>query len=208
MIKWYRVFMIRLRQSASSKWSLLILFLLAFSDASFLPLPVTTYFLVILLLNKEKSNKNILFVILGTVSGAVVGYSFGRYALITINGDFTEMGKFLFTNIPGFSESLYDKMQMLFSKWNVLILFGATVTPIPYGIFSVFSGAFKINFTVFLIASLLGQGLKFYLLAISTLKLDIYLHKLRRFGTKPVSLVTSAISGAIIFISTLIRNLL
>jgi membrane protein YqaA with SNARE-associated domain len=205
--RWYRVLKIRFRQSASSKWGIWILFLFAFADASFLPLPVTTYFLILILLNKSKSNSYVIYVLLGTLTGAISGYSFGRLALLNIEGDFTGLGQFLFDNIPGFSLSIYNKMQMLFSKWDFWILCVAAVTPIPYAVFSVCSGAFKINFIVFLFATIISQGVKFFLMAYSTLNLGIQINRLGKVNWKPAAIVTSAIIGVIIFISNIIKNL-
>jgi membrane protein YqaA with SNARE-associated domain len=207
MICLNRIIRIRLKQTASSKWATLILFFFAFADASLLPLPVTTYFLLLILSNIEKRNIYLAYVILGTSTGAIAGYLFGHYALLNINGDLSPLGQFLFNNIPGFSEKLYTKIQILFSKWNFWILCGATATPIPYCIFSVFSGAFKLNIIFFLFATFISQGVKFYLVAFVTLNLAIRIKKIGKSEWKPVAIAISAFSGIIIFISNFIKNL-
>jgi membrane protein YqaA with SNARE-associated domain len=207
MTPWYRILRIRIKQTASSKWGTLVLFLFAFADASFLPLPVTTYFLFLVFSNREKSNIYLINVILGTVTGSVAGYLIGRFALLDINGNFSPQALFLFNNIPGFSISLYNKIQLLFEKWNFLILCGAVATPIPYGVFSVFSGALKINILFFLFATIISQGVKFYIVAFSTRKIAITLKKPMKTNWKPAAIAISAFTGIIIFISNFIKNL-
>jgi len=193
--------------TSNNKLGILALFFSSLADASFLPLPVTTFFLFLLLLNKEKSGTYILFVLSGTVTGAIAGYLFGRFALLNINGDFSRLGMFLLNNIPGYSENMYNKIQILFSKWNFLILCGSAATPIPYGIFSVFSGAFKFNFLFFLLATIISQGAKYYIITFSTLKLSIQIKKIGRLNWKPSTLVKISLVGLLVSISNLIKNL-
>lgn len=62
---------------ANTKQGSIALFILAFADASFLPLPTTTLFLVLSLLNTSKAYKYALFNTLGTLAGALAGYAIG-----------------------------------------------------------------------------------------------------------------------------------
>lgn len=204
---WYRLLRMRLKQRATSKWGIWILFTFAFADASFLPLPVTTFFLILVMMNKDKSYNYIVSVLLGTLIGAVAGYAIGRFAFLNIDGEFTGFGRFLFNIIPGFSESAYTKFQYLFSKYNLWILCGASATPVPYGIISIFSGAFEINIIIFLFAAFISQAVKFYLLAFSALKLGMQLEKVRMFNRKPMAAIASLFIGVVIFISTIFKNL-
>ena len=198
------------------KWSLNLagtrqgawaLFICAFADASFFPLPVTTYFLILIYLNKEKLYRYFLIVLSGTVTGALAGFIIGHFAWLNDNGEFTRLGHFLLNNIPGFSERVYSKIHVLFAKWDVLILFAATATPVPYGIFSIFSGAFEVNIFVFLFATIIGQGVKYFILALTTLKMGVQINRLKEFNWKPVVIITTAFIGVLIFISNLFKNL-
>lgn len=207
MNRWNRILKIRIRKIASSKWSILLLILFAFADASFFPLPVTTYFLLLIFIDKERSNLYVFNAVIGTLCGAIAGYLTGRFAFLSITGDFSDLAQFLFSNIPGFSESLYYKTQVLFSKWNFWILCGASITPIPYAVFSVFSGVFEINILIFLFATIICQTVKYYFIAFATLNLGNQIKKLRMANLKPFTIFTSAITGVIFFISNLFKNL-
>ena len=166
MKNWFENFNIFISQSAATKWGTLILFISAFADASILPLPVTTYFLILILLNTRMIYKNILFAVVGTVAGAIAGYSIGHYAWVKPDGDFTDIVQFLFKNIPGFSVTAYENVHILYSKWNFWILGLATATPLPYGVFSVSAGVFNLNIFIFFLVTFICQSIKYFFLAI------------------------------------------
>jgi membrane protein YqaA with SNARE-associated domain len=174
---------------ANTKWGTFALFICAFADASFLPLPVTTFFLVLILLNRRKLYKYILFVVLGTITGALAGYTIGHYAWVKPDGEFTGVVQFLFNNIPGFSLAVYEKVQILYTKWDFWILSGATVTPLPYGMFSVTSGAFNINIFIFFVTTLISQVIKYVFLAFFTVIIGPKIRKLSELDWKPVAII-------------------
>ncbi|WP_298916184.1 YqaA family protein [uncultured Algimonas sp.] len=49
--------------------------------------------------------------------------------------------------------------------YGALAVFGAGLTPFPYKVITIMSGALKINFAVFMAASVLSRGLRFFLVA-------------------------------------------
>jgi membrane protein YqaA with SNARE-associated domain len=189
MKDWFKKVNIWIAYLANTKWGTFALFIFAFADASFLPLPVTTFFLVLILLNRRKLYKYILFVVLGTVTGALAGYTIGHYAWVKPDGEFTGVVQFLFKNIPGFSLAVYEKVQTLYTKWDFWILSGATVTPLPYGMFSVTSGAFNINIFIFFVTTLISQVIKYVFLAFFTVIIGPKIRKLSELDWKPVAII-------------------
>ncbi len=192
MNNWLKKFHVWSLQWANTKWGTWSLFICAFADASFLPLPTPMFFLALALLNITKTYKYALFATLGTLSGAVAGYSIGHFAWINTNGEFTGLAQFLFNNIPGFSESIYNKIHILYTKWDFWILFIASVLPLPYKIFSISSGVFDINIFIFCTATLISQGIKFFLLALLIIKLGPEVKKLLEFNLKPIAIIATA----------------
>ena len=198
---WFKRLHVWSLQWANTKWGVWALFICAFADASFLPLPTPMFFLALALLNITKAYKYALFGTLGTVSGAMAGYAIGHFAWLTPNGNFTGIAQFLFNNIPGFSEAIYDKIQILYVKWDFWILFIAASLPLPYKVFSISSGVFDINLFIFFFATLISQGLKFFLLALLTIKLGPGVKKLFELKWKPIAIIaTSGIALAIVVI--------
>ena len=189
---------------ANTKWGTFTLFICAFADASFLPLPVTTFFLVLILLNRRKLYKYILFVVLGTVTGALAGYTIGHYAWVKPDGEYTGVVQFLFNNIPGFSLAVYEKVQTLYTKWDFWILSGATVTPLPYGMFSVTSGAFNINIFIFFVTTLISQVIKYVFLAFFTVIIGPKIRKLSEIDWKPVAIIIPVFIVIIILLTSVL----
>ncbi len=192
--------------SAGTRAGLVILFILAFADSSFFPVPVTTYFLTLVILNREMIFNYVLFVILGTLTGALTGYFIGDLVWIKDTGDFTGFSTFIFNNIPGFTENLYNKVQILFTKWNIWILCAAVTTPLPYGVFSVFAGSLKINIFGFLITTFISQSIKFYLLAIVTLNIDKHITKVKSLNLRASAILNSAFIAIVAFFSNTFKN--
>ena len=180
---------------------MLALFLCAFADASFFGLPTPVLFLALVLLNVTKAYWYVLIGTLGTLAGAIAGYSIGHFAWLNHEGQFTMVAQFLFNNIPGFSEAGYEKIQMLYEKWDYWILFVAAALPLPYKIFSISSGVFDVNLVIFCVVTFLSQGIKFFLLALLTIKLGPEVKKLFEYNWKRiVILATAGIAIAIILI--------
>jgi len=193
MKNWFNRLHLLISKTANTKMGIFALFVCAFADASFLPLPVTTFFLILILLNSEMIYKYILFVVLGTLTGALAGYSIGHFAWLKTDGEFTGAVQFLFNNIPGFSVGVYDKVHALFIKWDFWILCAATVTPLPYGLFSLTSGVFDINIFIFLFTTLICQTIKYSFLALVTTKLSPDVKRIIKFNWKPVAIFIAAV---------------
>ncbi len=204
MKNWFKKLHIWILQWAETKWGVWALFFCAFADASFLGLPAPMLFLALAMLHIKKTYKYALFGLLGTLAGAIAGYLIGHFAWIDPRGEFTGVAQFFMNNIPGFSESGYDKIHVLYEKWDFWILLTAATIPLPYKIFSISSGIFDINVFIFLIATLISQGIKFFLLALITIKSGPKLKKLFVFNWKNIAIIaTASITIAIVVIKVI-----
>ena len=67
--------------------------------------------------------------------------------------------------MPGVTPEAFAAVQELYDRWDFRAVFLAGLTPIPYKIFALSAGVFAINFPVFVVASVLSRGLRFFLLA-------------------------------------------
>jgi membrane protein YqaA with SNARE-associated domain len=193
MKNWLKRLHNRINNLANTKWDSFALFICAFADASFLPFPVTTLFLFLILLNSRMIYKYIFFVVLGTLSGAIAGYLIGHFAWLKPDREFTGAVRFLFNNIPGFSPGVYHKVHDLFIKWDFWILCAATITPLPYGMFSVSSGVFDVGIIIFLLTTLICQTLKFSFLALLIMKLGPEVKRMMKFNWKPIAIIAAAV---------------
>jgi membrane protein YqaA with SNARE-associated domain len=185
---------------AETKWGQWALFVCAFVDSSIIGLPTPVLFVLLALMNLERVHKYVLFAIMGTVSGSIAGYAIGHFVWLDVNGEFSELAHFLFNNIPGFSESGYHKIHILYEKWDFGILFLAAVLPLPYKIFSISSGVFDVNLLIFCLATFISQSIKFFLLALMTIKLGPEVRKLIEFDLKPFLIIATASIAIIIVV--------
>ncbi len=176
---------------AGTKWSEWALFIFAFVDASFLPMPASTFFLILIMMNGAKSIRYIIFGTMGTLVGALAGYSVGHFAWLNTSGELTGLGHFFLNNIPGFTPGSYDKMHMLYSKWDFWILFLAAFAPLPYGIFAISSGVFDISIIIFCVATVISQTIKFFVMAYLLRRIGPKVKFLTGLKWKPVALIAS-----------------
>ncbi|MFO7767206.1 MAG: YqaA family protein [Pelovirga sp.] len=143
---------------ANSRYALPALAVLAFTEASFFPIPPDVLLMALALSMPKMSYRYALVATLGSVAGAALGYFIGWGLWDVLSGPF-------FIYVPGVTESSFKTVGELFSEYNFWIIFAAGFTPIPYKIFTIAAGVFAINFPVFMLASLIGRGLRFYLVA-------------------------------------------
>jgi membrane protein YqaA with SNARE-associated domain len=176
---------------AGTRWSEGALFLCALADASFLPVPTSTFFVILIMMNGAKSLRYIIFGTLGTLAGALLAFSVGHFAWLNAGGEVTGLGNFLLHHIPGFSHNSYDKLQTIYSGWDFWILFSAAFTPIPYGIIAISAGVFNISLVIFIIATAAGQALKFFLMAFVSTRIGPKVKLLQGLNLKPLALITS-----------------
>lgn len=191
MREWFKRLDLKRFQLADTKWGGWTLLLFTFTDAAFFPLPGQTLFLLLILVNSQKTARYIILGTLGTLTGALAGYLIGHFALLNLNGQFTGFGQFLINNIPGFSESTYHKIHNLYTRWDFWILFTASFTPIPYCVFSFSSGVFETNIFIFSVVTLISQAFKFFILAFLTIKFGALLKRIVEFNLKPYALIIS-----------------
>jgi membrane protein YqaA with SNARE-associated domain len=150
---------------ADTKYGPIALFILAFSESIFFPIPPDILLIALALGSVHKSFRFALICTIGSVSGAFIGYAIGHFAWISTNGEFTRFASFFFNNVPGFTVSLFNTIKLLFNQWDFWVIFTAGFTPLPYKIFTITSGVFDMNLIMFFIASVVSRGARFFLVA-------------------------------------------
>jgi membrane protein YqaA with SNARE-associated domain len=134
------------------------LFLLAFAESSFFPVPPDVLLLALALSLPSRAFRFALIASVGSVLGGMAGYGIG---LVLWDG----LAPFFYRYVPGFTEDIFLRVQGLFATYDFWTVFTAGFTPIPYKVITIGAGVFRIDFTVFVIASLIGRSLRFFLVA-------------------------------------------
>ena len=140
------------------------LFILAFAESSFFPIPPDALLIALALGAKTKSFRFALICTIGSVLGALLGYAIGHFVWWNGN-EFSQLANFFFERIPGFSHEIFYNVKELYDEWNFWIVFTAGFTPIPYKVFTITGGVLNVNIFLFLIASIISRAGRFFLVA-------------------------------------------
>ena len=132
------------------------LFILAFSESSFFPIPPDVLLVALAVGKPEKSLKFAAICALGSILGGILGYVIG-WQFMTAVGEKIVAFYGLSTKVE-YIEVLYNR----YDAWAVGI---AGFTPIPYKVFTIAAGVFKINFFIFIAASAISRSARFFLVA-------------------------------------------
>lgn len=153
---------------AETPYGGIALFFIAFAESSFFPIPPDALLIALILGAKQKAFKFASTCTIASITGALLGYAIG-YFLWWVPGTqeptFTSIANFFFANVPGFTADKFFDVKALYEQWDFWIIFTAGFTPLPYKVFTVSSGAFDINLLMFVFASLISRGARFFLVA-------------------------------------------
>jgi membrane protein YqaA with SNARE-associated domain len=130
------------------------LFVLALAESSFFPIPPDVLLIAMCVARPDKSFRYALACSLGSIVGGCLGYLIGWQFMVSVGSRIVD-----FYGLSGkvaYIETLYNT----YDAWAVGI---AGFTPIPYKVFTIAAGMFKINFTVFVLASMASRSARFFL---------------------------------------------
>ena len=150
---------------AETPWGPLALFILAFAESSFFPVPPDVLLIPLVLGARNKAFRFALNCTIGSVLGAIGGYAVGYFLWWKSPVEFSAIAFFFFDVIPGFTVELFYDVQELYREWDFWIVFTAGFTPIPYKVFTITGGAFKLGLPMFITASIISRGARFFLVA-------------------------------------------
>jgi len=131
------------------------LFLLAFCESSFFPIPPDILLIALAVAIPKKAFQYALVCSIGSLLGGCFGYLIGWEFMAAV-GD-------AIIQFYGFGEK-YSYVQDLYVRYDAWVVGVAGFTPIPYKVFTIAAGAFKINFIVFLVVSLISRSARFFLI--------------------------------------------
>ncbi|MGE5559845.1 MAG: phosphatase PAP2 family protein [Chloroflexota bacterium] len=128
------------------------LFAVAFAESSFFPVPPDLLLIPMSILNPRLALWYALVCTVASVAGGVFGHFIGWRA-----------GRPLLSRL--FSEKMIDRVDQLFSRYGGWAVGIAAFTPIPYKVFTIAAGVFHMNRAPVIIASIIGRGGRFFLVA-------------------------------------------
>jgi len=130
----------------------LALFVLAFCESSFFPIPPDALLIALCMANSPMAFWYALICSLGSTLGGIFGYVLGRI------GGRPLLERWVKPERVALVQSHYQ-------RWDVWAVAVAGFTPIPYKVFTISAGAFLLDFVRFVIASILSRSARFLLVA-------------------------------------------
>lgn len=133
-----------------------LLAFIAFIESIFFPVPTALMLAPMIQADHSKAYRLATLCAIFSILGGIAGYGLGWFAY------------------EAFAEPLLDrlgkldsveKFQNMAKEYGGLAVFGAGLTPFPYKVITILSGALKINFGVFMVASVIARFAQFFLIA-------------------------------------------
>ncbi len=181
----HRLYMRTLALAASPRagwW----LFGIAFAEASFFPIPPDALLIPMALARPDRAWRLAAICLAGSVIGGALGYLIG-YAV------FDQLARPLI-ELYGYGDR-FAAFQALYARWGLWLILVKGLTPIPYKIVTIASGAARFNFWMFMAASLVTRGARFFIVAAL---LRYYGTQVRDFIERRLTLVTSLLAAGIV----------
>jgi len=141
---------------AGSRHAVLALACISFIESSVFPIPPDVLLIPMILAAPSRAFRLAAICTIASVLGGFLGYAIGYYAF-------------------AFGESVlrfygmmdrYEALRASFAEWGAWIIILKGMTPIPYKLVTIASGAFQFNLGVFAMASLISRSIRFFLLAV------------------------------------------
>ncbi|MDZ7291149.1 MAG: VTT domain-containing protein [candidate division KSB1 bacterium] len=131
---------------------------LATAESSFFPVPPDPLLMALAISRPERSMWYAFVCSACSFIGGVIGYLIGWQL-------WNWVSDFFFNHVPGFTHEVFNLVAQKYNENAFLAVFTAAFTPIPYKVFTIAGGVFQISFLAFVIASMVGRSMRFFLVA-------------------------------------------
>jgi len=141
---------------AKGKQAPIYLSLLSFLESFILPFPPPDVMLAPMsLATPAKALYFAGITLIASLFGGVIGYLIGAFLFDLVQPLILNWGY----------QSKYETVTRWFDQWGFWAVLIAGFSPVPYKIFTISAGALGLSFVPFIMASLIGRGARFYLVA-------------------------------------------
>ena len=130
---------------------------LSFAESSFFPIPPDVMLAPMSMARPKRALWFATLTTLTSVVGGMFGYLIGMFAFELVAPLLEEGGRYA---------EPFSLAQNWFDEWGFWTVFAAGFSPIPYKIFTITAGVLTMAFLPFVLASFVGRGLRFYLVAL------------------------------------------
>ncbi|HSH29813.1 MAG TPA: YqaA family protein [Thiohalobacter sp.] len=128
---------------------------LSFAESSFFPIPPDVMLAPMSLARPERAWHYAALTTLASVLGGLLGYAIGVFAFELVEPLLRETGYW----------DKYQHARDWFAEWGFWTVFIAGFSPIPYKVFTIAAGSLSMALLPFVVASAVGRGARFFLVA-------------------------------------------
>jgi len=128
---------------------------LSFAESSFFPIPPDVMLAPMALAQPHKAWRLALLTTVASVLGGMLGYLIGLTAYDLVQPWIERIGYL----------DKFEHVHHWFEEWGFWAIFIAGFSPIPYKVFTISAGLMSMNFPLFVLASAIGRGARFFLVA-------------------------------------------
>ncbi len=160
---------------AQSRYALLALALVAFAESSVFPIPPDVLMIPMILAAPSRAFLIAAICLIASVTGGLAGYFIGY-------GLFESVGRSV---LEFYGKDIYfEDFRQRYNEWGAWAVLAAGITPFPYKVITILSGATALNLPVFIVASVVARGLRFFIVAALLWKFGVPIRDLieRRLG--------------------------
>lgn len=160
--------------------------LIAFAEASFFPIPPDALLVPMALARPSQAWRLALLTMLCSVAGGAVGYAIGDLL-------FNQLATPIL--VAYHYQAAFAAFQAKFAQYGLILILIKGLTPIPYKIVTIAAGAARFNFVLFMAASCLTRGARFFIEAALLWKFGA---AAERFIERHLTLVTTVCAIALV----------
>lgn len=142
---------------AGHRHALVALAVVSFAESSFFPIPPDVLLIPMVLASRERAWLIATVCTVASVVGGAAGYGIGALLFDTLGQPIVEFYGYM---------DQFQELQRRYEEWGAWIVAGAGFTPFPYKVITITSGVMHLDFWVFMIASALSRGARFFLVAL------------------------------------------
>jgi membrane protein YqaA with SNARE-associated domain len=131
-----------------------VLAAVSFADSSFFPIPPDIMLVPMTLARPDRAWRIAHVCTAASVLGGLVGYAIGYFAYDSFGRGLLEF--------YGYDDD-FAVFRETFQRWGLVIILGKGLTPIPYKVVTIACGFVGYDVWMFLAASVVARGLRFYI---------------------------------------------
>jgi membrane protein YqaA with SNARE-associated domain len=171
---------------AAHRHAMAAMALISFAESSFLPLPPDFLLVPMILAQPRRAWLIALICTIASVVGGYVGYAIGYFLFDAVGLPVLEFYHMM---------DKYEAFKSAFAEWGAWIIMIKGLTPIPFKLVTIASGAAQFDLVPFTLASLVSRSLRFFLLAALLWRFG---EPIRDFIERRLMLVTSLVAAALV----------